>query len=73
LHGGVTVADSAKIFLDVLKNKGTAAQSAVVKANAAVALRCGSPWLSTEESTALAAESLESGKAFQSFEKLISI
>lgn len=71
IKGGHTVEASAKIFVDILKGQGTPAQNAVVLANAAMALHCTGKYPSYEAAFQLAADSLESGKAYQSLEKLI--
>ncbi|MGX7686292.1 anthranilate phosphoribosyltransferase [Flectobacillus roseus] len=71
LHGGHTVEESAKILTSVLSNEGTKAQTEVVLANAATALYCASDNLSLEDAIAKAKESLESGKALESFKKFI--
>lgn len=71
IGGGDSVADSAKIFMDVLEGKGTAAQNAVVIANAGMALYCADQKQGLLNAVAKARESLESGKALESFKKLI--
>ncbi len=71
LFGGGTIAESAKIFTDVLENKGTAPQKQAVLANAGVAIATGKG-LELEEGVAQARESLESGAAFKAFKKLVS-
>ncbi|MCC9167389.1 anthranilate phosphoribosyltransferase [Pontibacter harenae] len=71
IKGGDDVAASAKIFLDVLKGEGAEAQTAVVAANAGMALQCAKPELAVKEAVAIAKETLESGKAFTLFNKLI--
>jgi anthranilate phosphoribosyltransferase len=43
LYGGETVADAAKIFTNILENKGTEAQVAAVTANAGLAIHCICP------------------------------
>jgi anthranilate phosphoribosyltransferase len=73
LFGGDDVAGAAGIFMNVLFNKGTSAHSDVVCANAGAAIHCAQPDLSQEDSISLARESLESGRALQSFKKLIDI
>jgi anthranilate phosphoribosyltransferase len=73
IHGGSSVEDAAKIFVRILKGEGTWAQNAVVLANAAMALNCIGDSNSYNEAYDTAVESLESGKAFKSFEKLISL
>jgi anthranilate phosphoribosyltransferase len=71
LSGGATLEDSAKIFTNVLSNKGTEAQKNVVLANAGMAIWCAKPELKREEAFALAKESMESGKAMERFKKLV--
>lgn len=71
IGGGDSVADSAKIFLDVLEGKGTVAQNAAVIANAGMALYCADQKAGLLNAVAKARESLESGKALESFKKLI--
>jgi len=73
IYGGNTTAEAAKIFLKILKGGGSWAQNAVVIANAAIALSSTGNYPDYEHCYALAVESLESGKAYQSFEKLISL
>ena len=72
IAGGQTVKDSAKIFKIILEGKGTKAQQSVVETNAAFALQCYFD-NSFEESLSMAKESIESGKALNSFKKLIEI
>ncbi len=71
IGGGDSVADSAKIFMDVLEGKGTPAQNAAVIANAGMALYCADQQAGLLNSVAKAKEALESGKALESFKKLI--
>lgn len=71
LSGGDTLADSAKIFLNVLNNEATSAQKQVVLANAGLALYAANPSLSLADAVALARESLESKRALACFKKLI--
>lgn len=73
IHGGNTVEDAARIFLTILKGNGSWAQNAVVLANAAMALHCTGQYKSYEVCYQLAVESLESGKAYQSLQKLITV
>ncbi|OHX67663.1 anthranilate phosphoribosyltransferase [Flammeovirga pacifica] len=70
LFGGGSIAESAKIFTDILENKGTEPQQQAVLANAGVAIATGKG-ISLLEGVAQAKESLESGAAFNSFKKLI--
>jgi anthranilate phosphoribosyltransferase len=71
LLGGATLEESAKIFTNVLENKSTEAQKQVVLANAGMGIWCARPQLTQEEAMATAKESLESGKAFSMFKKLV--
>lgn len=70
LHGGDSLEASAKIMVSILENEGTPAQNAAVLANAGVALSV-SLGLDLAEGIALARVSLESGKAWESFRKLV--
>ena len=71
IHGGNSVEEAAKIFLSILKGEGSWAQNAVVLANSAMALQCTGKYTSYDECYQMAVESLESGKAYQSLQKLI--
>lgn len=73
IHGGNTTEDAAKIFMKVLKGEGSWAQNAVVIANAAMALQCSGNFADYDDAYYTAVESLESGKAYQNFQKLISL
>lgn len=73
LFGGNTIEEAAAIFIDILNNQGTTGQKNVVLANSAAAIRCIYPQKSWEDCVAAARQSLESGKALQSFKKLISL
>ncbi|WP_324671143.1 anthranilate phosphoribosyltransferase [Hymenobacter sp. GOD-10R] len=73
LAGGSTVAESAKLFLDVLESRGTVAQRDVVTVNAALALQCSNPAFTFEEALAAARESLDSGRARESFRQLMNV
>jgi anthranilate phosphoribosyltransferase len=73
IQGGNSVEDAAKIFVNILKGDGSWAQNAVVIANAAMALNCTGDFTDYNEAYYAAVESLESGKANQSFQKLISL
>lgn len=72
LAGGNTVEEAAKIFTSILENKGTKEQKEVVIANAGLAISTAKG-LGFQEGIQLAKESLESGKAFESFKKFIEI
>ena len=73
IYGGDSTDEAARIFLRILKGEGTWAQNAVVIANAATALSSTGNFPDYEHCYELAVESLESGKAYQSFKKLISL
>lgn len=70
LCSGDTVEASAKILIDVLENKGTAAQTNVVLANAALAIGVAQN-KSIGASLELAKESLFSGKARAALKELV--
>lgn len=72
LSGGSTVEDAARMFTNILDNKGTRVQENVVLANAGMGIATGMG-LSIQEGIARAKESLESGKAKKSFEKFLII
>jgi anthranilate phosphoribosyltransferase len=69
--GGATIAESARIFEQVLRGAGTAAQNQVVIANAAAALVTAREGLGFAEAIDLAKETLLSGKALRVFTGLI--
>lgn len=71
LMGGKTIEDSAAIFLKVIKGEGTRAQTEAVLANAGLALYVGKQLSSVKEGVQMARESLDSGRAFQTFRKLV--
>jgi anthranilate phosphoribosyltransferase len=73
IHGGNSVEEAAKIFDKILKGEGSWAQNAVVLANAAMALHCTGHYKNYDEAYAAAVESLESGRAYQALQKLISL
>jgi anthranilate phosphoribosyltransferase len=73
LYGGNTVEEAAKLFLQILKGEGSWAQHAVVVANAAMALFCTGRHGDYTHCYDAALESLESGKAYQALQKLISL
>lgn len=64
LFGGDTVPEAAKIFTNVLENKGTSAQRDVVLANAAMAIQSFEPNWNLPDCVAKARESLTSGSAY---------
>ncbi len=69
IAGGDTVASSAKIFMEVIQNKGTEAQTHVVCANAGMAIATALD-LSPIEGFERAKESLASGKALNALIRL---
>jgi anthranilate phosphoribosyltransferase len=73
IHGGSSVEEAAKTFLKILKGEGTWAQNAVVLANASMALQCTGAYKNYDNAYNAAVESLEGGKAYQQFQKLISL
>ncbi len=70
IHGGNSVEEAAKIFTTILKGEGSWAQNAVVLANSAMALQCTGKYTSYDACYQMAVESLESGRAYQSLQKL---
>jgi anthranilate phosphoribosyltransferase len=71
IKGGETIADSAIIFDNILKGKGTEAQNSVVIANAAAALHTADASLSFIAAVEKARESLLSGEALKKFNALV--
>lgn len=71
IAGGNTVEDSARIFLNILEGRGTTAQNSAVVANAGMALYCADQKSGLINAIAKAKETLESGKALVSFNKLL--
>lgn len=65
--GGNTIAEAARIFTDVLDNKGSQAQKDVVLANAAMAIDCFKETSDIRRSLEEAQHALESGKAQKAF------
>lgn len=71
LSGGKTTKEAADIFIDLLEGKCTDTQKNVVIVNSQLALKCYFPERSLDECKVIAEESLSSGRAYQSFKKLI--
>jgi anthranilate phosphoribosyltransferase len=71
IAGGNTIEESAKIFENVLRGKGTESQNSVVTANAAAALVTAREGLTFTDAVALAEEVLLSGKALRVFDGLV--
>jgi anthranilate phosphoribosyltransferase len=72
IFGGDTVESSAKIFKKIISGQGTDAQNNVVCANAGLAIATVNN-ISHKSGFDLAKQSLESGKAKESLEKLIEL
>ncbi|GAA4270692.1 anthranilate phosphoribosyltransferase [Hyunsoonleella aestuarii] len=72
IFGGNTIADAAKIFVDIINGKGTDAQNNVVCANAGLAISTVKE-ISHQEGFEIAKESLFCGKAKASLDKLIEL
>ena len=73
IYGGNSVEEAAKIFTKIIKGEGTWAQNAVVLANAAMALHCTGSYASYEDAYHAAVDSLETGKANNVLQTLISL
>jgi len=73
LAGGNSIPESAKLFIKVLKGEGTTTQNDVITVNSQMALKCYYPSKSFEECREIASESLMSGKAYNSFNKLLEL
>ncbi len=73
IASGKGIDNSATIFLNVLKNDSTDAQKSVILANAALAIHTTFPDKAMDECVTMARESIETGNALKSFEKLIQL
>jgi anthranilate phosphoribosyltransferase len=73
LSGGNTLDEAAKIFMNVLENKATNAQTDVVVANSAFAIRTLCPDYSFDECKAIALESIVSGRAKEAFTRFLEV
>ncbi|WP_215222806.1 anthranilate phosphoribosyltransferase [Echinicola shivajiensis] len=71
IKGGETIEESAKIFMDILKGKGSMEQNAVVIANSAAALYTADHKLSFEDAIERAEASLKGGAALKKFNALV--
>jgi anthranilate phosphoribosyltransferase len=71
IKGGTTVQESATLFMNVLEGRGTVEQNAAVVANAAMALYCVNRSEGMNKAVEKAQEALASGKALESFKKLM--
>ncbi len=72
LANGATVTEAGEVFLKVISGNGTPAQRNAVLANSGLCIATFRD-ISMEEGVALAAESLDSGRAYESLKKLIEI
>ncbi len=73
ISGGKTVPEATAIFLGILKNEGTSAQTGVVLANAAAAIQVFESNKSLKECTETAKSSLVSGRALASLTKAVEL
>lgn len=73
IYGGNTAEEAARLFVKIIKGEGSWAQNAVVLANAAMALFGTGKYTSYDDAYAVAVESLESKKAYQTLEQLINL
>jgi anthranilate phosphoribosyltransferase len=73
LSGGTNATEALTIFMNVLNNQGTKQQKNTALANSAAGIRCVFPEKSWSDCVETARESLESGKAIDSFRKLLSL
>jgi anthranilate phosphoribosyltransferase len=73
IYGGETPEQAKAIFDAVLQGTATEGQKNVILANAACGITIMEPNLSIEETVSIARESLESGKALQTFKKFVQI
>jgi len=73
IAGGLTIEESAKIFVSVLENRATPQQHSVILANSALAINCIDPAKTIEEAIIIANETIVSGKAFEVFKNLITM
>lgn len=73
IAGGLTMDESAKIFLGVLENMSTPEQHSVIVANSALAICCIDESKTLDDGLRIAEDTLISGKAFRLFKKLINL
>ena len=73
IHGGNSVEEAADIFRKIIYGEGSWAQNAVVLANAAMALYATKEYKNYEDAYQAAVDSLESGKAKNVLDKLVSL
>lgn len=70
LSGGNSVAESASIFMQLLRGQGNESQNTVLAGNTALALQTFEPELSFEDAFMKAYEQIQSGKPFYTFKKV---
>ncbi|ANI90555.1 anthranilate phosphoribosyltransferase [Arachidicoccus ginsenosidimutans] len=73
IFGGNTLEEASGLFKKIINGKGSWAQNSVVLANAAMALHCTGKYTTYDDAFSAAVDSLESGKAHQCLQKLISL
>jgi anthranilate phosphoribosyltransferase len=73
LSGGRTVEDAARIFMSVLDNQATEAQTNAVLANAGMAIRTHRGEMSLPDAVEVARESLVTGRARASLEAFLNV
>lgn len=71
LHGGDTVPEAAKIFMNILEGKGTTEQRNVIYANAGLAIQRFHPDRTFVDCIEEAKEALDSGRALESLKKAL--
>lgn len=71
LHGGATIAASAKILTNILAGNGTVAQEMAVCANAGFAIQRFKPTADIQSCIMEAKEAIKSGKAIQTLKNLV--
>jgi len=71
LFGGADIADNAKVFMDVLQDKATAAQKDVIIANAGFGIQLYKEDISIEDALQHAREAIESKAALNNFTKIL--
>lgn len=71
IRGGITVEESARLFMNVLEGKGSEAQNSAVTANAAMALFAANRKAGLPSAVGKAREALQSGAALVAFKKMI--
>jgi anthranilate phosphoribosyltransferase len=71
IRGGESVEESARIFMNVLENKGTPEQKSAIVANAGMAIFAGNQKAGLVPAMERAKEALDSGKALEKFNRLL--